>query len=208
MLRLDGNLQKTAILPNSYLSVFLYLGKNVGWNTVHGCEQLLQRQLICASSMVICLCSCIFKIPLLLSRCQQGKIFTCVRCQNCFFNKKHSSFRLLHRLDLSSCGNGFRDTWKIDNFCTHCSLFQRTQRTGHILVCLLIATEQRKDMDLVAGRYSLAAFSLRIYLSENKHQDQFLQLHFKGWLDIYSCPQILCMHNILRHIIYIHFSGS
>lgn len=157
--------------------------------------------------MVICLCSSIFKIPL-LSRCKQGKIFSCFRCQNCFFHKKRFSFRLLRRLDLSSCGNEFRHTWKMDNFCTCCNLFQNTQRTGHTLAYLLIATEQRKDTDLVAGRCSLAASSLRIYLCENKHQDQFLQLHFKGRLDIYNCTQILCMHNIPRHIIYIHFSGS
>lgn len=101
-----------------------------------------------------------------------------------------------------------KNTWKIDNFFTHCRLFQNTQRTGHILAYLLIATEQRKDMNLVSGRCSLDAFSLRIYLSDNKHQDQFLQPHFKGLLENHSCTPILCMHNILRHIICINFNGS
>lgn len=180
-----GTCSTKASLPNNCLCVFLYTGINVGWCTVHACMQLLLGN--CSKSELppwwfVCVP---LKRPLLLSRCKQGKILCCFRYQNCFFNRKHAkgwtwcyrinkifpdpiksfSFRLIRRIVLSPVGMNLGKPRKMHDVCTSCSLFQNTQRSRHISAYLLIATEQRMNLGLVAGRCSRTAFSLWISLT-------------------------------------------
>lgn len=147
-----------AILPNNCLCVFLYPGINVGWCTVHAWEQLLQGNWSRSELPPWWFVLLHLKIPLLLSRCKQGKILCCFRYQDCFFNRKHckgwtwcysikKSFQILLNLsplDLYTeliclpVGMNLGILGKMHNFCTSCFKIPKELGTFHPTCSLLL----------------------------------------------------------------------